>query len=255
MYSGVLIAGTKIIGLLGDAETRQYEELIGACNGTIIDAKGMVIVPGFIDPHVHITGGGGEMGPASRTPEMSVSALVAAGITTIVGVTGTDSVSRSLENLLTKARALTQDGLTAYLWTGAYRVPTPTLTGTVSRDICLIEQCIGVGEIEDRRERGAAQQYDVRLLRDERRCGQRATREVGTEQPCEATASDHRRGQSRERELLLDTIAQLVHALGLRYPQKRLRAEVEPRPARRKPAGEQAWKRSAHAVAGEGRVS
>ena len=172
MYSGVLIAGTKIIGLLGDAETRQYEELIGACNGTIIDAKGMVIVPGFIDPHVHITGGGGEMGPASRTPEMSVSALVAAGITTVVGVTGTDSVSRSLENLLTKARALTQDGLTAYLWTGAYRVPTPTLTGTVSRDICLIEQCIGVGEIAVGDHRGSQPTvHDLEMLASECRVG------------------------------------------------------------------------------------
>lgn len=45
--------------------------------------------------HVHITGGGGEAGPASRCPEAQLSKLISAGITTVVGVTGTDSVTRS----------------------------------------------------------------------------------------------------------------------------------------------------------------
>ncbi|EKX41719.1 hypothetical protein GUITHDRAFT_74499 [Guillardia theta CCMP2712] len=69
-----------------------------------------------------------------------------AGLTTVVGVLGTDCVSRSLENLLTKCRGLNEDGITAYMWTGAYRIPAPNITGSVRRDICLLEQCIGVGE-------------------------------------------------------------------------------------------------------------
>jgi len=60
----------------------------------VVDARGGVVVPGLIDMHVHVTGGGGEMGPGSRTPEATVGELVDAGITTVVGVLGTDCVSR-----------------------------------------------------------------------------------------------------------------------------------------------------------------
>ena len=45
--------------------------------------------------HSHITGGGGEAGPASRCPEARLSELLDAGITTVVGVIGTDTVTRS----------------------------------------------------------------------------------------------------------------------------------------------------------------
>ena len=31
-----------------------------------IDAKGMILTPGFFDQHIHVTGGGGEGGPATR---------------------------------------------------------------------------------------------------------------------------------------------------------------------------------------------
>eukprot|EP00043_Microstomoeca_roanoka_P020483 m.250105 g.250105 ORF g.250105 m.250105 type:complete len:1262 (-) comp17172_c3_seq3:208-3993(-) len=171
-FSGVLVAGKQVVALLNETDMKKYEEVVSACGGTIIDAKGMLLVPGFIDPHVHITGGGGEMGPSSRTPEMTLSSLVDAGITTVVGVTGTDSISRSMENLLTKARALAQEGITAYFWSGAYRVPTPTVTGSISRDICLIEQCIGVGEIAIGDHRGSQPTvHDLEVLGSECRVG------------------------------------------------------------------------------------
>ena len=54
-----------------------------------------MVVPGFVDMHVHVTGGGGEAGPASRCPESQLSAFLRVGTTTVVGVCGTDSVSRS----------------------------------------------------------------------------------------------------------------------------------------------------------------
>ena len=50
---------------------------------------------GFVDMHAHITGGGSEAGPASRCPESRISEFLAAGITAVVGVVGTDSITRS----------------------------------------------------------------------------------------------------------------------------------------------------------------
>ena len=77
-----------------------------------IDAKGLVMTPGFIDQHIHVTGGGGEGGPKTRTPELVLSELVACGTTSVVGVSGTDGTSRSIPNLLGKVRALQAEGVT-----------------------------------------------------------------------------------------------------------------------------------------------
>ena len=64
------------------------------CGGSPPPA-GLVCTPGLVDLHVHLAGGGGEAGPASRTPEAALSQLIQSGLTTVVGVTGTDSVMRS----------------------------------------------------------------------------------------------------------------------------------------------------------------
>ena len=113
----------------------------------VLDGEERPLVPGLIDLHVHLLGGGGEAGPASRLPEVTFEELVAAGVTTCVGCLGTDDVTRHLEDLLAKARALSIQGLTAYIYTGSYRVPPVTLTGSVRRDLVLIPEVIGVGEI------------------------------------------------------------------------------------------------------------
>jgi len=114
-----------------------------------------VVVPGFVDMHVHCTGGGGEKGASSRVPEAKISELVSSGITTVVGVLGTDCVSRSLENLVFKVRALSEEGITAYMYTGSYRVPPVTITGSVQRDIALMDCIIGVGELAISDHRGS----------------------------------------------------------------------------------------------------
>src|SRR3954454_21845001 len=54
----------------------------------VLDASGQLVVPGFIDPHEHIIGAGGEQGWASRTSELSLAEIVLAGITTVVGCLG-----------------------------------------------------------------------------------------------------------------------------------------------------------------------
>ena len=103
---------------------------------------------------------------------MQLSELVNAGCTTVVGVTGTDSISRSMENLLTKVRAINEEGLTAYMWTGAYVLPAPTITGSVMRDVCLIESCIGVGEVAVADHRGSQPTVqDLERLASECRVG------------------------------------------------------------------------------------
>jgi beta-aspartyl-dipeptidase (metallo-type) len=125
------------------------EEQLTVClpNLSVIDCSKKIAVPGFIDSHVHILGGGGEGGFRTRTYELSFSDLVRAGITTVVGCLGTDGVTRSLESLYAKAKALEEEGASSYIYVGSYRVPPVTLTGSIIKDIVLIDKVIGVGEV------------------------------------------------------------------------------------------------------------
>jgi beta-aspartyl-dipeptidase (metallo-type) len=111
------------------------------------DCSGYFVCPGLIDAHVHLTGGGGELGARSRTPEAQVSELVRAGLTTVIGLLGTDGITRSLENLYQKVMGLREEGLNAFMFTGGYRVPVGTITESIQRDLILIDPVIGVGEI------------------------------------------------------------------------------------------------------------
>jgi beta-aspartyl-dipeptidase (metallo-type) len=113
-------------------------------NMKIIDATKCIIVPGHIDQHVHINGAGGEGGPQYRTPTVPFSEFVKAGITSVIGVLGTDGFARSLKALLMKARALEQEGISTWIYTGAYSCPSPTITESILSDIILIDKVIGL---------------------------------------------------------------------------------------------------------------
>jgi beta-aspartyl-dipeptidase (metallo-type) len=113
----------------------------------VIDATDCVVTPGFIDPHDHLLGGSGEKGFASQTPEIYPSELVSAGITTVVGLLGVDTTMKTMAGLLAKAKALKEEGMSAYLWTGGYDVPPTNIIGTPRNDIMFIEEVIGSGEI------------------------------------------------------------------------------------------------------------
>lgn len=109
-----------------------------------IDLTGKYVVPGFIDIHEHLIGGGGLNSPISRMPEIFISDLVSAGITTVIGVIGSDFLSKTLLALLMKARQLELEGLTAFILTGGiYSDPLPTLTGSVIHDIILVDKVVG----------------------------------------------------------------------------------------------------------------
>ncbi len=113
----------------------------------VINAEGKMAVPGFIDSHVHIIGGGGEGSYKTRTPEIQLTDATLSGITTLVGVIGTDGTTRTMASLIAKARALEEEGITCYVQTGSYQVPIKTLTGKIEDDLILIDKIIGVGEI------------------------------------------------------------------------------------------------------------
>lgn len=112
-----------------------------------VDLEGATTVPGFIDGHVHILGGGGGAGPVSRVPEMAVTDATIGGTTTLVGCVGMDTIARTVPDVLSKARALTGDGITAYIYTGGCIHPLPTITGSIRRDIYFIPECLGAGEV------------------------------------------------------------------------------------------------------------
>jgi beta-aspartyl-dipeptidase (metallo-type) len=112
-----------------------------------VDLEGRRVIPGLIDCHVHLTGGGGEAGPHTRVPPISLSRLTHGGVTTAIGVLGTDDTVRTPAELVTTARGLNQEGITAYCYTGGYHVPPVTVTGSVRGDIVLIDLVLGVGEL------------------------------------------------------------------------------------------------------------
>jgi beta-aspartyl-dipeptidase (metallo-type) len=96
---------------------------------------------------VHLTGGGGESGPASRVPSVALSALTLGGVTSCVGVLGTDGTTRNVASLVAAALALREQGLSAWCWTGSYEVPPITLTGGIRSDIAFVDPIVGAGEI------------------------------------------------------------------------------------------------------------
>jgi len=112
-----------------------------------LDASGRSVLPGIIDPHVHLLGGGGEGGPATRAPEIRVEDIVRSGVTTLIGCLGTDGVTRHMTSLLAKARALEIEGVTTFIFCGSYDLPVQTITGSVRSDLVLIDKVIGAGEV------------------------------------------------------------------------------------------------------------
>lgn len=137
----VLLGGGKI---LKTGDSLPAAEAYGI---EVIEAEGKLLFPGLIDGHVHILGGGGEGGARTRTPEIMLTDITTGGVTTVAGCLGTDGCTRTMTNLLAKAKGLEEEGITAYVYTGSYQVPVRTLTGSIMDDLILLDRVVGTGEI------------------------------------------------------------------------------------------------------------
>ena len=170
-------AGVKDILILAGKIAAVGEDLRTDFGGSIevqeIDGGDLAAVPGFIDSHEHILGGGGEGGFHTRTPEASLGDLIQNGITTVVGCIGTDGVGRDMTALLAKAHALENEGISTYAYTGSYQVPVHTLTDSLMKDIMMLDKVIGVGEVAVSDHRSSQPTFEefVRIASDARVAG------------------------------------------------------------------------------------
>ena len=157
----VLVGGEKVLAI-GELPE------VPADLASVVDLGGARLVPGLVDAHVHLTGGGGESGPASRVPPVALTALTLAGITSAVGVLGTDGTTRSVAGLVASTLGLRELGLSAWCWTGSYEVPPITLTGSVRSDIVFVDPVLGVGEVAISDHRSSQPTFDeiARLAAD-----------------------------------------------------------------------------------------
>ena len=163
----VLIIGDKIAKI---EEAGCMPEIPYLTAEDIIDGSGKILTPGFIDCHVHILGGGGEGGFANRTPEATVEGLTKFGVTTVVGCLGTDGIGRDMCALVAKAKGLCEQGMSAYCYTGSYQIPVHTLTDSITKDIMMIQEIIGTGEIAISDHRSSQPTFEefVRVVADTR---------------------------------------------------------------------------------------
>ncbi len=136
----LLIGGGKLLRMEPDIRIpRKYCE--------VIEGRNLLTVPGFIDGHVHIMGGGGEGGFATRTPGLPLTDAIRGGVTTVVGCLGTDGHTRNMAGLLAKAKGLEEEGISTFLYSGSYGVPLRTLLPSLEEDLLFIDKVIGAGEV------------------------------------------------------------------------------------------------------------
>lgn len=160
--------------MLCGGHIEMIKEEIPVCydNCQVIDGSGMILTPGIIDQHVHVTGGGGEGSFHTRVPEAMLSDFIRGGVTTVVGLLGTDGITRSVENLVAKVKSLREEGMTAYCLTGSYGYPSVTLTGDVKKDIMFIGEVLGLKlAISDHRAPNISVEELIRVASDVRVAG------------------------------------------------------------------------------------
>lgn len=132
----ILISGEKIIAIASDLSKFEVD-------AHVWDAQNKIVTPGLIDQHIHVAGAGGKNGFASMTPDVTLHGLIACGSTTVVGLMGTDGTTRNIRSLYAKVRALEQEGISAYMYSGFYGVDSLTITESIQSDMIFIDQVLG----------------------------------------------------------------------------------------------------------------
>ncbi len=132
----ILVGGDKILSIQKNIE----------CNVQDLkkwDAKGKIVVPGFIDQHVHVIGAGGKHGFSSMTPEIKMTDFIATGTTTAVGLLGTDGSTRSIKTLYAKVKSLETEGMSCYMFTGYYGLEPTHIMENVQDEMIFIDKVLG----------------------------------------------------------------------------------------------------------------
>jgi len=156
----ILIGGEKILAIEDSID-------LSSVVAEVIDAQGKIVTPGLIDQHIHLTGAGGKQAFSSMTPEINISELIQCGTTTVMGMLGTDGITRTLQGLYAKVKGLEQEGLSAYMLTNYFGLPTRTLLGSVLEDMVFIDKVIGCKiAISDERCSFPTENELLRLLRE-----------------------------------------------------------------------------------------
>jgi beta-aspartyl-dipeptidase (metallo-type) len=93
--AATVLALNGAIARLGSVDTKALETLDVPLQ--VLAAHDCVVVPGLIDPHVHLIGGNGEEGYDTASPEIFLEELVTAGVTTVVGCLGVDTTMKAMD--------------------------------------------------------------------------------------------------------------------------------------------------------------
>jgi beta-aspartyl-dipeptidase (metallo-type) len=116
----VLIVRREIATVAADLTTPT-----GIGDGETVDLSGQIVLPGLIGGHVNVMGASGLGGPTTRSTDLQIEHIVSAGVTTVISPLGADSLSRGVPTLLARAAALRAEGIAAYCYTGAGKIPRP----------------------------------------------------------------------------------------------------------------------------------
>ncbi len=163
---GSVLIANEFIEKVGDIDRRGLD-LLGV-EYEVIDGAGCVVIPGLLDPHQHLLGGSGEGSLALQSPMLFLQEIVPAGITSVVATLGVDTTMKTISGLLARVKALAEEGLEAWMWTGGYNVPPTTLMGSIREDLMFIDEVVGAGEvaISDERSLNQSRQALASLVRD-----------------------------------------------------------------------------------------
>lgn len=142
---GSVLIANSLIEKVGEVDRRALDAL--GVEYEVIDATGCVVIPGLLDPHEHLLGGSGEGSLALQSPMLFLHEIVPAGITSVVGTLGVDTTMKTMAGLLARVKALAEEGLEAWMWTGGYNVPPTTVMGSVRSDLMFIDEIVGAGEV------------------------------------------------------------------------------------------------------------